>query len=85
MVPIWLLGLPAVLEIILSILMCLLTAIQLIQELLQMYKATKHVRLNCYIVCLVREGMIYFIVYVHILSCCKSSFTITKLTMHYYG
>ena len=75
--PIQLLELPAVLEIILGALMCLLTAIQLVQELLRMYKATKHVKLNCYIECLVWEGMIYFIVYVHILSYCGSSFALS--------
>ena len=51
--------------------MCLLTVIRLVQELLQMYKATKHVKLNRYMKCLVKEGMIYFIMYVYVFSCCE--------------
>ena len=67
-VPIWLQDLPEALEITLGVLMCLLTAIRLVQELYPMLKEKKHVKLNRYIKCLVREGMVYFIAYVQIFS-----------------
>ena len=55
-------------EIALGALMCLLVVIQFIRESLQMYKATKRFRLNHYMTLLVREGMIYFVVYVYVSS-----------------
>ena len=67
-VPIWLQYFPVVFQITLGALMCLLTVIRLVQEFLQMRKATKHVKLNRYMECLVREGTIYFIVCVHVFS-----------------
>ena len=55
-------------QIALGALMCLLVIIQFIKESLQMYKATKHFRLNRYMNLLVREGMVYFVAYVHVSS-----------------
>lgn len=45
---------------------CLFNAIRLVKELLQMYRMTKRLRLNRYVRRLVREGVVYFVVYVHI-------------------
>ena len=44
--------------------MCLLIVVQFVKELHQVYKVTKKFKLNHYIKCLVKEGMIYFIMYV---------------------
>ena len=68
--PTWLQDMPQVLQIVLGVLMCLLTAIRLFQELHPMYKETKHVKLNRYMKCLVSEGIVYFMVYVQIFSYC---------------
>ena len=53
-------------QIALGALMCLLVVIQFIRESLQMYKATKRLQLSRYTKLLVREGMIYFLTYVHV-------------------
>ena len=55
-------------QLALGVLMCLLVVIQFIRQSLQMYNATKQVHLSRYINLLVREGMFYFLVYVHELS-----------------
>ena len=55
-------------ELALGALMCLLVVVQFIRELLQIYKATKRFRPNHYTILLVREGMIYFLAYVHVSS-----------------
>ena len=55
-------------HIALGTLMCLLGVIQFIREVLQMYRATKCFRLNCYMNLLTREGVIYFLVYVQVSS-----------------
>lgn len=56
-----------IVQITLGGLMCLLLAIQFIKESLQMYRATRRLELSRYVNLLVREGMFYFIAYVHIL------------------
>ena len=55
-------------QIIIGALMCLLVVIQFIRVALQMYKATGHFHLNRYMNLLVKEGMIYFLAYVHVSS-----------------
>ena len=50
----------------LGALMCLLVVIQFIREALQMHKVTKRFCLNRYMNLLVREGMIYYLVYVQV-------------------
>ena len=52
-------------QIAVGALMCLLVVIQFIRESHQMYKATKHFRLNPYINLLARECIIYFLAYVY--------------------
>ena len=52
-------------QLALGVLMCLLVAIQFIKQSLQMYKATKQFRVNHYMTLLAREGMVYFLAYVH--------------------
>ena len=69
-------------QITLGALICLLVVIQFIKEALQMYNATKHFHLNRYMNLLVREGMIYFLAYVHISF--HFSFHATKLIANYY-
>ena len=51
-------------QITLGAFMCLLVALQFTREALQTYKATKSFRISCYTNLLVREGMLYFVVYV---------------------
>ena len=55
-------------QIALSALMGLLVTIQFIRQSTQMYQATKQLQLNCYFNILARQGMIYFLVYVHVWS-----------------
>lgn len=47
-------------------LMCLLIVTQFARRSFQMYQTTKRIQLSRYINLLVREGMFYFIAYVHI-------------------
>ena len=61
--PIWSEAIDIV-QITLGTLMCSLVVTQFIREALQMYKATKHVRLNRYMSLLVREAIFYFLGYV---------------------
>ena len=68
-------------QITLGALMCLLVVIRFIRESLQMYKTTKRFRLNHYLNLLVWEGMIYFLVYVHVSS---FLFRTTKLMANCY-
>lgn len=49
-------------------LMCLLVATQFVRKSLQIYRARKRFELGHYIKLLTRDGMFYFIVYVHSLS-----------------
>ena len=65
--PVWPLLLDSV-QITLGALMCLLVVLKFIKEAHQMYKATKHFRLNRYMNLVVREGMIYFLAYAQISS-----------------
>ena len=55
---------PTAFQITLGALMCLLIVVQFVKELHRVYKVTKKFKLNHYIKCLVKEGMIYFIMYV---------------------
>lgn len=55
-------------QIALGSLMCLLIIFQFISAAGQVYKATKQFHLNRYMKLLVREGIIYFLAYVHPLS-----------------
>ena len=55
-------------QIALGALMCLLIATQLIKESLKMYAVTKRFQPNCYMNVLLREGMTYPLVSVHVLS-----------------
>lgn len=61
--PIWAQALDYV-QIVLGALMCLLVAMRFFKEALQMYNATRQFHVNRYMKLLVREGVIYFIVYV---------------------
>ena len=54
-------------QAILATLMCLLTVIRLIRELLQMYRITKQFEISHYLSLLTRDGMLYFLAYVHAL------------------
>ena len=65
--PVWLLDLAFAAAIALGILMCLLTAIRFVKELLQVRRMTNCFHLNRYMKCLARDGMIYFIMYVLVL------------------
>ena len=58
--PVWLENLAPAFEITLNTLMCLFTSIQFIKE----YRMRKRVPFNHYMISLVKDGMIYFIVYV---------------------
>lgn len=53
-----------------SALMCLLVSIQFIKQSLQMYKATGQFQLNRYMNLFMREGILYFLAYVHDSSPC---------------
>lgn len=55
-------------QIALGAFMCLLVLIQFGRASLQMYKATKRFEPNRYMNLFVREGMVYFLAYVYILS-----------------
>lgn len=68
-----------IVQITLGGVMCLLIAIQFVRTSLQMYKATKRFQLNRYVNLLVREGMLYFLAYVHVLS-----YLTAELTGHCY-
>ena len=57
-----------VVQIILGALMCLLVAVRFAKESVQMYTVTKQLRLNRYMNLLVRQGMLYFVAYVHVFS-----------------
>ena len=67
MSPVWILLVDSA-EIALGTLMCLLVVIQFTREALRMYKSMRRFRLNHYMTLLVREGMIYFVVYVYVSS-----------------
>ena len=53
-------------QITLGALMCLLVAIQFVRQSLQMYKVARRFELNRYMNLLTREGMFYFLAYVHV-------------------
>lgn len=55
-----------IVQITLGAPMCLLVVIQFFKEALQVYKATKRIRMNRYMNLLARESIIYFLVYVHV-------------------
>lgn len=57
-----------IVQITLGATMCLLVAVQFIRESLQIYKVTKRFQVNRYMNLLAREGMIYFLAYVHVLT-----------------
>ena len=61
-------GVTDAVQIALGTLMCLLIVIRFIKELLQVYRVVKKFHLNMYMKRLVREGMIYFLAYVHVSS-----------------
>ena len=63
----WAVAVDAV-QVTLGALMCLLVVIQFIKESLRMYKGTKRFEFNRYMNLLVREGIFYFLAYVHLLS-----------------
>ena len=52
-------------QIILGVFMCLLIALEFTKQAIHMYTATKRLCLNRYMNLLVREGLVYFLVYVH--------------------
>lgn len=54
-----------VLQLILAAVMCISVVVQFSRESLHMYKATGRWRLGCYMNLFVREGVIYFLLYVH--------------------
>lgn len=53
-------------QLALGAIMCLLIAVRFTKQALQMYKATKRLQLSRYMNVLSREGLIYFLAYVHI-------------------
>ena len=55
-------------QITLAAFMCLLVAARFVRESVQMYSVAKCFQLNRYINLLVKEGMIYFLSYVHVPS-----------------
>lgn len=57
-----------IVQIAFSILMCLLVATRFVAKSLQVYRATKQFELGYYMNLFTREGLFYFLVYVHILS-----------------
>ena len=63
--PIWPEAVTAI-QITLGGLMCLLVAIQFIRQSLEMYKVTKRFELSRYMNLLAKEGMFYFLAYVHV-------------------
>ena len=63
--PIWLEAVTAV-QITLGALMCLLVVIQFIVQSLEMYQVTKQFELSRYMNLVAREGMFYFLAYVHV-------------------
>ena len=63
--PVWPEAMAAV-QITLGALMCLLVAIQFVGQSLQMYQVAMRFELSRYMNLLTREGMFYFLVYVHV-------------------
>ena len=55
-----------VVQIALGVLTSLLVAIEFIRQSLQMYRVTKRFELSHYMNLLMREGMFYFLAYVHV-------------------
>lgn len=53
-------------QIAFSTLMCFLVTIRFIKESLQMYKVTKQFEVNRYMKQIARDGMVYFLAYVHV-------------------
>ena len=70
--PIWL-EIKDVAQIVLGASMCLLIIIRFTRESLQMYGVAKQFRLSCYMDVLFREGMVYFLAYVHVSLLFESS------------
>ena len=64
----WLVLLQTIAQTTLGTLMCLLAIIRFIRESLQMYKVTKRFEISRYLSLLTRDGMAYFLAYVHVLS-----------------
>ena len=54
--------------------MCMLALVQFVKQSLQMYRATKQWQINRYMGLLVRQGILYFVVYVPISSHPSPSF-----------
>ena len=52
-------------QVILGTLMCLLAVIQSIRESLQMYRVTERFEISRYLSLLTRDGILYFLAYVH--------------------
>ena len=53
-----------IIQLILGIVMCTLLAALFVRDSLREYRATRKLRLNRYVALLVREGLLYFLVYV---------------------
>ena len=52
-------------QAILGALMCLLAVIRFVRESLQMYRVTKRFEISRYLSLLTRDGILYFLAYVH--------------------
>ena len=52
-------------QLALGTLMCLLIVIEFAKQSLQTYEVTKKFQVSCYITLLSREGVVYFVLYVH--------------------
>ena len=55
-------------QVVLGTLMCLFIGFRLIRESIQVYKRRKRIQLNHYVELFTREGILYYIAYVHIVS-----------------
>ena len=58
----------AIIQFILGTAMCILVIAKFVRDLLQMHQATRKWHLNRYLSLLIREGIVYFLVYVPLFS-----------------
>ena len=72
--------LATVLQIMHGAAVCMLALLQFVKQSIQMYRVTKQWQLNRYMSLLVREGILYFLVYVPIPSPRSTSSTTKPIT-----
>ena len=63
--PLWVVDVIDIVQITLGALMCLLVLVRFVRHSYQMYRATKRFELSRYMNLLARDGLVYFLAYVH--------------------